>query len=138
MLLAAFLARSATRGSSRAMPLRVSLLAVEPAGDADAGFARAVYAYRAPQILRAINARFNPVEVLAEGLKSCLNVRSRPRRSRYSTSMMGGYAKRRCDPLPVAARIGLSSSAAIPNGRCRPSAFGIQTLRDGCARYAPR
>src|ERR687885_705032 len=32
----------------------------------------------------------------------------------------------------------LSSSAATPNGRCRPSAFGIYTLRDGLARYAPR
>src|ERR671919_3047995 len=31
----------------------------------------------------------------------------------------------------------LSSSAATPNGRCRPSAFGIYTLRDGLARYAP-
>src|SRR5207244_1935063 len=25
-----------------------------------------------------------------------------------------------------------------PNGRCRPSAFSMYTLRDGCARYAPR
>ena len=31
----------------------------------------------------------------------------------------------------------LSSSAAIPSGRCRPSAFGMYTLRDGLARYAP-
>jgi len=27
----------------------------------------------------------------------------------------------------------LSSSAAIPNGRCLPSSFGIQTRRDGFA-----
>jgi hypothetical protein len=32
----------------------------------------------------------------------------------------------------------LSSNAAIPNGRCRPSDFGMNTLLDGCARYAPR
>ena len=32
----------------------------------------------------------------------------------------------------------LSSSAAMPSGRCRPSAFGMYTLRDGFARYAPR
>ena len=31
----------------------------------------------------------------------------------------------------------LSSSAATPNGRCRPSAFGMYTLRDGLARYRP-
>ena len=32
----------------------------------------------------------------------------------------------------------LSSSEAIPSGRCRPSAFGMYTLREGFARYAPR
>ena len=31
----------------------------------------------------------------------------------------------------------LSSSAAIPSGRCRPSVFGMYALRDGFARYAP-
>src|SRR5450631_1256170 len=29
-------------------------------------------------------------------------------------------------------------TAAMPNGRCRPSAFGIKTRLEGCARYAPR
>src|SRR5216684_2529113 len=32
----------------------------------------------------------------------------------------------------------LSSSAVTPSGLCRPSAFGINTLRTGFARYAPR
>jgi hypothetical protein len=32
----------------------------------------------------------------------------------------------------------LSSSAVTPSGLCRPSAFGIYTLRTGFARYAPR
>ncbi len=33
----------------------------------------------------------------------------------------------------------LSSNAAIPNGRCRPSSLGIQVRLDGCcSRYAPR
>ena len=32
----------------------------------------------------------------------------------------------------------LSSRAATPNGRCRPSAFGIQTRLEGCVRYFPR
>src|ERR1019366_2111209 len=32
----------------------------------------------------------------------------------------------------------LSSSEAIPSGRCRPSAFGMYILREGLARYAPR
>src|SRR6266403_1458675 len=32
----------------------------------------------------------------------------------------------------------LSSSAGTPSGLCRPSAFGIYTLRTGFARYAPR
>src|SRR6201981_3278079 len=32
----------------------------------------------------------------------------------------------------------LSSRAATPSGRCRPSAFSMYTLREGCARYAPR
>src|SRR5664279_6035083 len=36
--------------------------------------------------------------------------------------------------VPTARWAILSSSAAIPNGRCLPSAFGIQTLRDGFAR----
>ena len=31
----------------------------------------------------------------------------------------------------------MSSSAAIPSGRSRPSGFGMYTLRDGLARYAP-
>ena len=31
----------------------------------------------------------------------------------------------------------LSSNAATPSGRCRPSAFGMYALRDGFARYAP-
>jgi hypothetical protein len=35
--------------------------------------------------------------------------------------------------VPTACWTILSSSAAIPNGRCLPSAFGIQTLREGCA-----
>ena len=34
--------------------------------------------------------------------------------------------------------IGLSSSAVTPSGRCRPSAFGMYTLRTGFALYAPR
>ena len=34
--------------------------------------------------------------------------------------------------------LAVGSNAAMPNGRCRPSAFGIYTLREGCARYAPR
>ena len=32
----------------------------------------------------------------------------------------------------------LSSSAVTPSGLCRPSAFGMYTLRTGFARYAPR
>ena len=32
----------------------------------------------------------------------------------------------------------LSSSAATPSGRCRPSALGMYALREGFARYAPR
>ena len=32
----------------------------------------------------------------------------------------------------------LSSSAAMPSGRSRPSGFGMYRRRDGCARYAPR
>src|SRR6266404_4054873 len=32
----------------------------------------------------------------------------------------------------------LSSSAGTPSGLCRPSALGINTLRTGFARYAPR
>src|SRR5262245_51662188 len=32
----------------------------------------------------------------------------------------------------------LSSIVAIPSGRCRPSAFGMNTRLDGFARYAPR
>ena len=32
----------------------------------------------------------------------------------------------------------LSSSAAMPSGCCRPSAFGIKTLLEGFARYVPR
>ena len=32
----------------------------------------------------------------------------------------------------------LSSNAVTPSGRCRPSAFGMYTLRTGFARYAPR
>ena len=31
----------------------------------------------------------------------------------------------------------LSSNAATPSGRSRPSAFGMNTLRAGIARYAP-
>jgi hypothetical protein len=31
----------------------------------------------------------------------------------------------------------LSSNAATPSGRSRPSGFGMYTLRDGLARYAP-
>src|SRR5215468_2628682 len=32
----------------------------------------------------------------------------------------------------------LSSRAATPNGRCRPSSLCMYTLLEGCARYAPR
>src|SRR5664280_1923671 len=32
----------------------------------------------------------------------------------------------------------LSSKLAMPSGRSRPSAFGMYTLRDGLARWAPR
>src|SRR6267143_3324330 len=32
----------------------------------------------------------------------------------------------------------LSSNAATPNGRCRPSSFSMYTLLEGVARYAPR
>src|SRR6516164_92645 len=32
----------------------------------------------------------------------------------------------------------LSSKAATPNGRCRPSSFCMYTLLEGNARYAPR
>ncbi|CAA9276234.1 MAG: hypothetical protein AVDCRST_MAG04-3373 [uncultured Acetobacteraceae bacterium] len=32
----------------------------------------------------------------------------------------------------------LSSSAAMPSGRCRPSGFGMYCRRDGLARYPPR
>jgi len=32
----------------------------------------------------------------------------------------------------------LSSSVVTPRGRCRPSGLGMNTLRTGCARYAPR
>ena len=31
----------------------------------------------------------------------------------------------------------LSSSEAMPSARCRPSALGMSTRRDGLARYAP-
>ena len=45
------------------------------------------------------------------------------------------YARR---DAPISTTRHMRSVLAIPSGLCRPSAFGMYTLRDGFARYAPR